>query len=519
MYRRIRAVLQLPSRSVHGEWLLQHDQNDKPKRQAEQRAPDDPARWVEIVMPHRHLTARDVIEQAPRHRRHLQEWPIHMERDRPPSLAEAQGRAQGDERACLPSHHCRLHLDVRRGRGTVRGQRVDESTGTNDRKFAEEARAARENELYRSAIHGTKPQLTFVAAAVAYLEDQPRAECIKRCVGRLVAHFGPRTLCGLIDQEAIDAAGKALCRATSKPGTRHRQVVTPASAVLNFAAARGRCEPRKFVAPKAGGKRTDWLTPTEAEAMIAGASEHFRPLLTFLFCTGDRLGEVLDLEWANVNLQYCRAIFLGEKDDGGRGTKSGSDRIVDLPPRALCALANLPGDRVGRVFRRPDGEAYRSTNDTKAGASGGQIKRAFTTALKNASLGRRLAPHHCRHSWATWHYCLNRDPYRLRDDGGWRSVTMTERYAKVAPPTMQPEVLAFLGLSATESVQSPRELHRLASEIGIDIKVHHLPPGTSKWNKACPREGARGFAHLIAVPFRSPCLDGSRGNAPCRAGR
>jgi hypothetical protein len=28
-----------------------------------------------------------------------------------------------------------------------------------------------------------------------------------------------------------------------------------------------------------------------------------------------------------------------------------------------------------------------------------------------------------------------------------------------------------------------RELHRLANEIGIDIKVHYLPPGTSKWNK------------------------------------
>jgi hypothetical protein len=28
-----------------------------------------------------------------------------------------------------------------------------------------------------------------------------------------------------------------------------------------------------------------------------------------------------------------------------------------------------------------------------------------------------------------------------------------------------------------------RELHRLASEIGIEIKMHHLPPGTSKWNK------------------------------------
>jgi Rhodopirellula transposase DDE domain len=28
-----------------------------------------------------------------------------------------------------------------------------------------------------------------------------------------------------------------------------------------------------------------------------------------------------------------------------------------------------------------------------------------------------------------------------------------------------------------------RELQGLADELGIDIAVHHLPPGTSKWNK------------------------------------
>jgi hypothetical protein len=27
------------------------------------------------------------------------------------------------------------------------------------------------------------------------------------------------------------------------------------------------------------------------------------------------------------------------------------------------------------------------------------------------------------------------------------------------------------------------ELQRLSNELGIDIRVHHLPPGTSKWNK------------------------------------
>jgi len=28
-----------------------------------------------------------------------------------------------------------------------------------------------------------------------------------------------------------------------------------------------------------------------------------------------------------------------------------------------------------------------------------------------------------------------------------------------------------------------RELQRLANELGLEIVVHHLPPGTSKWNK------------------------------------
>ena len=28
-----------------------------------------------------------------------------------------------------------------------------------------------------------------------------------------------------------------------------------------------------------------------------------------------------------------------------------------------------------------------------------------------------------------------------------------------------------------------RELQTLANELGIEITVHHLPPGTSKWNK------------------------------------
>ena len=33
------------------------------------------------------------------------------------------------------------------------------------------------------------------------------------------------------------------------------------------------------------------------------------------------------------------------------------------------------------------------------------------------------------------------------------------------------------------------ELQKFVDEIGIPVMVCHLPPGTSKWNKACPRAG------------------------------
>ena len=41
----------------------------------------------------------------------------------------------------------------------------------------------------------------------------------------------------------------------------------------------------------------------------------------------------------------------------------------------------------------------------------------------------------------------------------------------------------FYGVPPSRSRLWKRELQGLANELGIGIKVHHLPPGTSKWNK------------------------------------
>ena len=45
------------------------------------------------------------------------------------------------------------------------------------------------------------------------------------------------------------------------------------------------------------------------------------------------------------------------------------------------------------------------------------------------------------------------------------------------------------------------ELQRLADELGLDIEVHHFPPGRSKWNKACPREGGDRASPVLVRPM------------------
>jgi integrase len=74
--------------------------------------------------------------------------------------------------------------------------------------------------------------------------------------------------------------------------------------------------------------------------------------------------------------------------------------------------------------------------------------------MRRAGIDRDLSPHSCRHSWATWKYCAEPDAFRLREAGGWASITQVERYAKLAPAGMRDDILAFWGLSAASVVKA-----------------------------------------------------------------
>jgi integrase len=309
-------------------------------------------------------------------------------------------------------------------RGSVRGKLVDESTKVGDRAQAEAIRAKREWEIINRDLGGRRAAQTFLEAAVAYMEAGGEARFIKP----LLDHFRTKPL-SEIGQDEVERAALKLYSGL-KPASVNRMVFTPVSAIIAFAAKRGRAERPSFARPKQPRGRVRWATHEEAETLIAASAPHLAPLVAFLFYTGARVGEALALDWRDVDLKRAHCAFLDTKNDERRG--------IYLHPKALAALANLK-HRDGRVFRRPDGRLYEPKDH-----SGGQIKTAFRSACRRAGL-KDFHPHDCRHTYATWHYMANRDLRALQELGGWKSLAMVQRYAHVSAEHLAASVLRIGG--------------------------------------------------------------------------
>jgi integrase len=340
--------------------------------------------------------------------------------------------------------------------GSVAGRRIRESTRTSNKAFAEEYRAQREAQIFREQIYGTRAVATWSTAVISYAQVVHPSPGTARLLLRLTNHFGCVKL-NRIDQLAMDLTVRALCQSDAAPATVLRNVIAPALAVLNHAHRRGWCDAPAFEKPRgaSGVKRTRWLSPTEYDALCAAMPLHLRPLVVFLTCTGARLGEAISLDWRDVNLDAGTALL--------RKTKNGQDRLVHLLPAAIAALSEITyirrpatapnllqykqphvdyfHEEDGAVFRTNHGVAYAD----KGGQGGGHVKKGWSSGRRRAGLGLDVTPHTLRHTWASWSYALNPDPFRLQENGGWASPVMVRRYTKLVPPAMVPAIQAAFG--------------------------------------------------------------------------
>lgn len=305
-------------------------------------------------------------------------------------------------------------------RGTINGNRVERSTGETSKPEARKRLAEIVQELQAAPAVTDWRDMSFAGAMTAYLDNGRDA----RFLDRILEHFQSTKL-GDIDNAAMSRAANAIYPGRA-PATVRRQLYVPVNAIINF------MKDDKLRAPKGGGQRTIFLSPEEVERIIRAAvaqqSPFLAPLVTFLFGQGARMGETLALNGKDVNLSARYAIL--------RDTKNKQERTITLIPRVVAALSVLPTiGHDGPVFRRFDGKEFKERK-----GRGGQIRNPFAYAVEQAGLSSEVTPHVCRHTWATWHYAVNKDPLLLKREGGWLSNEY-QRYVKAAPPGLSDAIM------------------------------------------------------------------------------
>jgi integrase len=316
--------------------------------------------------------------------------------------------------------------------GSVAGQRIRRRAQSNDLQLAREEAATLEAAILRTQWHGERrgASRTLPEAILSYIEAKPRSANEKARLARILRALGNIKLCD-VDQDTVTRLRRTILRPSSGTATVMREIVTPLSAVLRHAHRRGWCDVPAFEIPRRGPGRTCYFTPAEAERLIEAAAPHLRPLLVFLIGTGMRMSEALELDWREVDLTDRWASQLH--------TKTLRRRVAKLPACVVVALAVLP-HRTGPVFLTQRGEPY-ANNGRRFG---GQIKTAWRGALRRAGLDPKLTPHDLRHTWASWHYALNRDLLLLKAEGGWETLSMVERYAHLIPAGQAEAIRHFL---------------------------------------------------------------------------
>jgi integrase len=91
-----------------------------------------------------------------------------------------------------------------------------------------------------------------------------------------------------------------------------------------------RSKRRRVKAPKV---RRSWVEPEQALALVEGGSRYMRPVIATLIGAGLRVGELVALEWSDINLA------TGTLRVGKAKTDAGSYREVDLPAGLVDELA------------------------------------------------------------------------------------------------------------------------------------------------------------------------------------
>lgn len=298
----------------------------------------------------------------------------------------------------------------------LHGKPIQESTGTSDRIKAQEYHDKLKASLWDRERLGIKPKRSWCEAVVRWLEETSHKASHSDDKAKLVWLHGYLGRLNLddINRDVIDQIKRAKLREV-KPATVNRYLALVRSILIR---AKDDWEwiervPKiKLFKESLGRERA--LTPIEAKRLLDELPAHQRAVVLFALATGLRQGNILKLEWSQVDLKNHHAWI--------RASQSKSRRPIAVPlnDTAMSVLAAQAGKHSQRVF------TYRGKPLEKA------HNVTWTAALRRAGISD-FRWHDLRHTWATWQRQAGTPTHELQRLGGWLTASMVERYAHLAP--------------------------------------------------------------------------------------
>lgn len=308
------------------------------------------------------------------------------------------------------------------------GKRIRRSTGTRNRKQAQEYHDRLKAELWRVHQLGDKPKRLFEEACVQFLrasEGQRDYDTKVRHVKYWREVFAGRAICSLTSEEIYAGLPTHQSYKNRKP-----KKLTPATRNRYLASIRrilSLCVESEWIhaAPKLSAAmepklRVRWEPKPVVNALISALRlPWMRDVAIVAVSTGMREDELLSLLPSDVDIDRATAWVRAEN------AKSGRARSVPLNDDALAVLKRRLEAAVTYVFERPPRKSDIPIKISQVDDR--DLKRACKLiGIKDFRF------HDFRHTWASWHVQAGTPLMVLKELGGWETLEMVQRYAHLA---------------------------------------------------------------------------------------
>ncbi|KAA0088801.1 site-specific integrase [Paraburkholderia sp. T12-10] len=174
-----------------------------------------------------------------------------------------------------------------------------------------------------------------------------------------------------------------------------------------------------------GCGRVRWISRKEADALVLAAGRfarrpHLPNFVKLALHTGCRKNELLKLEWSRIDFE--RRVLQLEPQN----TKNGKRRVVPLNDEAVSTLL------AQREWVRCYAPKSRWVFAVASGNRLTTLQKGFRAACDRAGI-ENFRVHDLRHTFASWLVMAGVSLYVVKDLLGHSSITVTERYAHLAP--------------------------------------------------------------------------------------